>query len=114
MVGGFNAYPAEIEAILRGHEAVAQVAVVGVPDERHGRGGLRLCRPRPDAAAGDPVRVGPVDPELVPRAPWPTTKSHAASSLVDALPVNASGKVLKRELRERYADGVDSVVTSES
>ena len=45
VVGGFNAYPAEIEAILRTHEGVAQVAVVGRPRRPHGGGGLRLCGP---------------------------------------------------------------------
>ena len=45
VVGGFNAYPAEIEAILRGHEAVAQVAVVGVPDERMGEVGCAYVVP---------------------------------------------------------------------
>src|SRR6202034_1570370 len=45
VVGGFNAYPAESEAILRGHEAVAQAAVVGVPDERMGEVGCAYILP---------------------------------------------------------------------
>ena len=45
VVGGFNAYPAEIEAILRGHEAIGQVAVVGVPDERMGEVGCAYVVP---------------------------------------------------------------------
>ena len=53
-MGGFNAYPAEIEAILRGHEAVAQVAVVGVPDERMGEVGCAYVVPTAAAAADRP------------------------------------------------------------
>ena len=53
VVGGFNAYPAEIEAILRTHEAVAQVAVVGVPDERMGEVGCAYVVPSAGAGAGD-------------------------------------------------------------
>ena len=49
VVGGFNAYPAEIEAILRGHEGVGQVAVIGVPDDRMGEVGCAYVVP---AAAG--------------------------------------------------------------
>ena len=81
VVGGFNAYPAEIEAILRGHEAVGQVAVVGVPDERMGEVGCAYVVParrgrrrrRTPRSSGVPSSAGP-------GAPWPTTKSPAASS----------------------------------
>ena len=78
VVGGFNAYPAEIEAILRGHEAVGQVAVVGVPDERMGEVGCAYvvpARPR----RGDPRSIGRRS-SVGPGAPWPTTKSPVASS----------------------------------
>ncbi len=113
VVGGFNAYPAEIEAILRGHEAVAQVAVVGVPDERMGEVGCAFVVPMSEAAAGDPVEVGRSILSWS-RAAMANYKVPRGVVLVDALPVNASGKVLKRELRQRYADGVDSVVTGQS
>ena len=52
--GGFNVYPAEVEAVLRRHPVVAQVAVVGVPDERMGEVGLRLGGA---PAAGDAGRA---------------------------------------------------------
>ena len=114
VVGGFNAYPAEIEAILRDHEAVAQVAVVGVPDERLGEVGIAYVVPAapvppdPDAAATTARAIlgwsrGAMANYKVPRG----------VVLVDALPVNASGKVLKRELRDRHASGADAVVTME-
>ena len=74
IVGGFNAYPAEIENILLGDERIAQVAVVGVPDDRHGRGrdGLRDPAPRRDGHARRRDRV-------VHASTWPTTRCRATS-----------------------------------
>ena len=46
-MGGFNAYPAEIEGILLRHPAVSQVAVIGVPDDRMGEVGMAFVVPRP-------------------------------------------------------------------
>jgi HIP---CoA ligase len=110
VVGGFNAYPAEIEAILRGYEGVAQVAVVGVPDERMGEVGCAYIVSSSDDA----------DPDALGRAILGWSRGVMANYkvprgvvLVDELPVNASGKVLKRELRQRYQQGADHVVTSE-
>ena len=107
VVGGFNAYPAEIEAILRGHEAVAQVAVIGVPDERMGEVGCAYVVPAA-AAGGRPGRRG-AGPSILSwsRDAMANYKVPRSVVLVDALPVNASGKVLKRELRQRHADGAD-------
>ena len=56
IVGGFNAYPAEIENVLLAHPDIAQVAVVGVPDERLGEIGIAFVIPRPG---------GTVDPDEV-------------------------------------------------
>jgi HIP---CoA ligase len=113
VVGGFNAYPAEIEAILRGHEAVAQVAVVGMPDERMGEVGCAYIVPTAAAAAGDPRSIGRAILQWS-RQAMANYKVPRGVVLVDALPVNASGKVLKRELRQRHADGADTVITNES
>ncbi len=113
VVGGFNAYPAEIEAILRGYDAVAQVAVVGVPDERMGEVGCAYVVPTPTAAAQDPLRIGRAILRWS-RGAMANYKVPRSVVLVDALPVNASGKVLKRELRERHADGTDTVITNKS
>jgi acyl-CoA synthetase (AMP-forming)/AMP-acid ligase II len=95
IVGGFNAYPAEIENILLAHPAVAQVAVVGMPDERLGEVGCAFVVPRAGAA---------LDPEELivwARERMANYKVPRRVVVVDALPVNASGKVLKFELRER-------------
>ena len=109
VVGGFNAYPAEIEAILRRHQGVAQVAVVGVPDERLGEVGCAYVVP---AASADPDELGR---EILSwsRGVMANYKVPRSIVLVDVLPVNAGGKVLKRELRERHASGEDRVVTNE-
>ena len=72
VVGGFNAYPAEIEALLRNHEGVAAVAVVGSPTTAWARSAVPMwCRPKrvpTPTSWGDPSSAGP-------GAPWPTTKS---------------------------------------
>ena len=47
ITGGFNAYPAEIENLLLGHEGIGQVGVIGVPDERMGEVGMAFVVPRP-------------------------------------------------------------------
>ncbi|HEY5097107.1 MAG TPA: FadD3 family acyl-CoA ligase, partial [Acidimicrobiales bacterium] len=97
--GGFNVYPAEVEAVLRRHPSVGQVAVIGIPDRRMGEVGLALVVPPADGGAPG------MEDDL---AAW--AREHLANykvprgvRLVDALPVNAGGKVLKRELRLQYA-----------
>jgi acyl-CoA synthetase (AMP-forming)/AMP-acid ligase II len=95
IVGGFNAYPAEIEQALAGHPSVGQVAVVGVPDARLGEVGVAFVIPRAGAT---------VDPdELIAwsRGRLANFKVPRRVEVVDALPLNASGKVLKYELRAR-------------
>jgi acyl-CoA synthetase (AMP-forming)/AMP-acid ligase II len=116
VVGGFNAYPAEIEAILRGHEAVAQAAVVGVPDERMGEVGCAYVVPAAGAGSGDTQAAADELGRAIlswSRDAMANYKVPRSIVLVDALPVNASGKVLKRELRDRHASGADYVVTIE-
>jgi len=113
VVGGFNAYPAEIEAILRGHEAVGQIAVVGVPDERMGEVGCAYVVPTaPVEGVADPDELGRAILSWS-RGAMANYKVPRSVVLVDALPVNASGKVLKRELRQRHETGADHVVTNE-
>jgi acyl-CoA synthetase (AMP-forming)/AMP-acid ligase II len=108
VVGGFNAYPAEIEALLRNHEGVGAVAVVGVPDERMGEVGCAYVVPA--AAGSDADELGRSILSWS-RGTMANYKVPRGVVLIDALPVNASGKVLKRELRDRHAAGLDRVVT---
>ncbi len=91
--GGFNCYPAEIENMIAAHPAVSQIAVVGVPDERMGEVGKACIVPR----AGQPL-----DPdELIAwcRDRMANYKVPRYVDVLDALPMNASGKVMKFQLR---------------
>lgn len=95
IVGGFNAYPAEIENILLHMPGIGEAAVIGVPDERLGEVGMAFVVPAPGRS---------ITPEAV--LAW--SREHMANfkvprriEIVDALPRNATGKVLKFELRER-------------
>jgi HIP---CoA ligase len=101
VVGGFNAYPAEIEAMLRGSPAIAQVAVIGVPDERMGEVGCAFVVPSSPAEAGPELARELVDWS---RSIMANYKAPRHVEFVDALPVNASGKVLKTELRRTYVE----------
>jgi acyl-CoA synthetase (AMP-forming)/AMP-acid ligase II len=94
IVGGFNCYPAEVEKLMAQHPQVQQVAVVGMPDERLGETGHAFIVARGGAVLSQQEMIA-----------W--CRDHMANykvprrvSFVDALPINASGKVLKRELRE--------------
>jgi acyl-CoA synthetase (AMP-forming)/AMP-acid ligase II len=95
IVGGFNAYPAEIEQILSRHPDIAQVAVIGVADERMGEVGAAFVIAR---AARD---ITPDDVAAFSRANMANYKVPRHVYIVDELPLNASGKVLKTELRAR-------------
>ncbi|MGH8541019.1 MAG: AMP-binding protein, partial [Stenotrophobium sp.] len=97
ITGGFNCYPAEIERIVAAHPAVAQVAVIGVPDERQGEVGKAYVVARPGQQIAEKDFIA-----------W--CREHMANykvprhvEMVTALPANASGKVLKFELRKAAA-----------
>jgi len=96
IVGGFNAYPAEIENLLLGHPAVQQAAVIGIPDDRLGEVGMAFVVLQPGAAH-------PSEAELVAwaRDTMANFKVPRRFEVVADLPVNATGKVVKDELRRR-------------
>jgi acyl-CoA synthetase (AMP-forming)/AMP-acid ligase II len=97
IVGGFNAYPAEIESILGQHPAIAQAAVVGVPDSRLGEVGHAFVILR-DGATATPEEI-----IAWARENMANFKVPRRVDVVTELPLNATGKVLKYELRERAA-----------
>ncbi len=94
IVGGFNAYPAEIEGFLLEHPAVAQAAVIGVPDERMGQVGKAFVV----AKDGGPAVGGD---ELIAwsRQRMAGFKVPRYVEFLDELPLNATGKVMKDTLR---------------
>ncbi|HEV3274584.1 MAG TPA: FadD3 family acyl-CoA ligase [Candidatus Dormibacteraeota bacterium] len=95
IVGGFNAYPAEIENTLLRHPAIRQAAVIGVPDHRLGEVGMAFV------VASGPVTAN----EIVEwsRDQMANYKVPRAVEIIDELPLNATGKVMKDALRERAA-----------
>jgi HIP---CoA ligase len=97
IVGGFNAYPAEIENLVLRNENVAQVAVVGVPDDRMGEVGMAFVVLRPDAQTTTDELAAWCRSEMA------NYKAPRYVEIVDELPLNAMGKVLKYELRDRGA-----------
>ncbi|MEI8050656.1 MAG: FadD3 family acyl-CoA ligase [Actinomycetes bacterium] len=101
VVGGFNAYPAEIEATIRGFHGVAAVAVIGVPDERMGEVGRAYLVRSTDDPRTDEEFVEAVLAQS--RDAMANYKAPRTAVVIDILPTNASGKVLKRDLRDSYA-----------
>jgi acyl-CoA synthetase (AMP-forming)/AMP-acid ligase II len=97
IVGGFNVYPAEVERIMTGHVEVAAAAVVGVPDARLGEVGMAFVVP----TTGAELDITSLQAWC--RDAMANYKVPRYIEVVDALPLNASGKVLKYELRMRAA-----------
>lgn len=93
IVGGFNAYPAEIEGVLLEHPAIAQVAVIGVPDDRLGEVGKAFVV----AKGGAPLRAE--DVIAWSRERMAGFKVPRYVEFLDELPLNATGKVMKDQLR---------------
>jgi long-chain acyl-CoA synthetase len=94
--GGQNVYPADIEAVMHAHPDVTEVAVIGIPSDRWGETPLAVVVPRTGAVL-DIVRI----------VEWTNLRVGkqqriSGAVLVDSLPRNPNGKILKRELRAQY------------
>ncbi len=96
IVGGFNAYPAEIENALLRHPAVQQAAVIGIPDDRLGEVGMAFVVVGPEPVTEDEIIEWS-------RGRMANYKVPRAVAIVDELPLNATGKVMKETLREQAA-----------
>lgn len=94
ITGGENVYSAEVEDVLFAHAAVAEAAVIGVPDERWGEAVCAVVALRPDAKASADEIIAHC------RARLAKYKTPRYVVFIDSLPRNAAGKVLKRQLRE--------------
>jgi acyl-CoA synthetase (AMP-forming)/AMP-acid ligase II len=97
--GGVNIYPAEIEAVLHAHPAVADVAVVGVPDEQWGEAVKAVVELRKGVAASADDLIAFCAQRLA------GYKKPRTVDFVAELPRDAAGKLLKRAIRERYWAG---------
>ena len=99
VTGALNVYPAEIEGVLRQHADIAEVAVIGLPDERWGERVVAVVRPAPGRSPK------PDDLDRFARdqlAPYKLPKEWV---LLDELPLTALGKVRKADLRETLLRG---------
>ncbi len=97
IVGGFNAYPAEIENALLRHPGIQQAAVIGIPDQRMGEVGMAFVVLHAGATtSGDDIIAWS-------REQMANYKVPRAVELVGELPLNATGKVVKDTLRARAA-----------
>ncbi len=97
--GGENIYPAEVESAVYGHPAVAEVAVIAVPDQKWGEAVKAIIVLKAGAAADDKSILD------FTRSRIAGYKMPKSIDFVDILPRNASGKILKRELRKPYWEG---------
>ena len=104
ITGGENVYPAEVESAIYGHPDVLEVAVIGVPDAKWGEAVKAVCVPKPGAQ---------IDVESV--MAWAREriagfKVPRSVDVIEALPRNASGKILRKDLRAPYWAGYDRQV----
>jgi acyl-CoA synthetase (AMP-forming)/AMP-acid ligase II len=99
IVGGFNVAPAEVEKALMGFGKVGEVAVVGAPDPRFGEVGVAFVIPKPGVALEPGELLAFASKHLA------NYKVPRRVEVVDTLPRNATGKVLKNELRALVATG---------
>jgi len=102
--GGENIYPAEVESAIFGHEAVADVAVIGVPDERWGEAVKAVVVKKPGTETTADSIIGFARERIA------GYKCPKSVDFIDELPRNPSGKVLKRELRKPYWEGMERQV----
>lgn len=98
--GGENVYPAEVEEVLYTHEKVLEAAVIGIPSEKWGEGVHAVVVPKP----GQTITAEEImEYCAIHLAGY---KKPRSVDITDALPRNASGKVLKTALRERYGNAI--------
>lgn len=99
--GAENIYPAEVENAIFGHPAVAEVAVIGVPDDTWGESVKAVVALKPGQSVSEDEIIA------FARSRIAGYKSPRSVDFIEALPRNPSGKILKRELREPYWAGKD-------
>ena len=94
--GGENVYPAEVESVIYQLPQIGEVAVIGVPNERWGEVGMVVATVKPGQKLSEEEIIGHCVKNLA------KFKVPQKVAFIEALPRNATGKVLKRELRVRF------------
>ena len=102
--GGVNVYPAEIEAVLYGHPAVADAAVIGVPDEQWGESVKAVVQLRAGMRASADELIAFCGERLA------GYKKPKSIDFAGELPRDAAGKLLKRHIREPYWAGAGRTI----
>ena len=102
--GGENIYSPEIERVLAEHPAVMEVAVIGVPDDRWGEVVKAVVSLKPDTSATEDELIAYCREHLA------HFKCPRSVDVIEALPRNPTGKILKRELRAPYWQGHDRTI----
>jgi len=97
--GGENIYPAEVENAISSHPAVAEAAVIGIPSQKWGEEVKAIVALRPDREVTEEELIGFVRTRIA------AFKAPKSVDFIDLLPRNASGKILRRTLREPYWAG---------
>jgi acyl-CoA synthetase (AMP-forming)/AMP-acid ligase II len=96
ITGGENVYSPEVERVIAGYPTIGEVAVIGVPDEKWGESVKAVVAPAP----GETIDEGKLVEYC--RARLAHYKCPRTVDVVEALPRNATGKILKRSLRQKY------------
>jgi acyl-CoA synthetase (AMP-forming)/AMP-acid ligase II len=99
--GGENIYSPEIERVLAEHPAVMEVAIIGVPDDRWGESVKAVVALKPGSEATEEELIGWCREHLA------GYKCPKSVDILEALPRNPTGKILKRDLRKPYWEGHD-------
>ncbi|MDF7774796.1 long-chain-fatty-acid--CoA ligase [Sphingomonas sp. AOB5] len=102
--GGENIYPLEVEHALQSHDTVSEVAVIGVPDPRWGEAVLALVVAKPGTAPDADAIIVHCRERIA------GYKCPKEVRFIDTMPRNAAGKILRRELRKPFWEGVDRLV----
>jgi fatty-acyl-CoA synthase len=104
ITGGENVYPAEVESAIFGHPAVQEVAVFGVPDEKWGEAVKAAVVAKPGETIDEAAIIAWARERIAP------FKCPRSVDVIAALPRNASGKILRKDLRAPYWEGHERMV----
>ncbi len=102
--GGENIYPAEVESAIFGHPAVQEVAVIGIPDQKWGETVKAVVVAKPGMEIEEASVIAWARDRIAP------FKCPRSVDIIPALPRNASGKILRKDLRAPYWEGYERMV----